>query len=138
MTSIIRPARPSGGRERHVPPLEAIVFDMGDILFDASAWRRWLARLLGKMGIAASYRDLFARWDAEYLVHVHCGRTTYAEAFAGFLSSWGLTGAQVVEASAASMAQKKLIESAVLPFPGVVRTLGQLSRAGFRLGVLSD
>lgn len=124
--------------ENERPSLEAIIFDMGDVLFDATAWRRWLARLLGRLGISASYRELFARWDSDFLIHVHCGRATYRDAFASFLASWGLSNSQIVEASAASMAQKKLIEQAVMPFPGVVRTLGRLNAAGFRMGVLSD
>lgn len=28
-----------------------LLFDMGDVLYDATVWRRWLLQLLHKMGL---------------------------------------------------------------------------------------
>lgn len=120
------------------PPLEALVFDMGDVLYDATVWRRWLLRLLGQMGLHTQYRTFFGVWDREYLADVHCGRREYREAFEAFLLAAGLTRAQIEEVEAASQPRKRELESCTRPLPGVQRTLDQLLQRGYKLGVLSD
>lgn len=120
------------------PTLEAIVFDMGDVLYDATVWRRWLLKLLGQMGLHTQYRTFYGVWDREYLNDVHCGRREYREAFEAFLLAAGLTRAQIDEVEAASQPRKRELERCVRPLPGVQRTLEQLRRRGLKLGVLSD
>lgn len=115
-----------------------LVFDMGDVLFDATAWRRWLLQLLGRMGLHASYRSFFEIWDRDYLDAVHCGRREYAEAFEAFLRDTGLTRGQIDEINAASAVRKLELESDVRAFPGVRTTLERLRGFGLRLAVLSD
>lgn len=120
------------------PPLEALVFDMGDVLYDATLWRRWLLKLLGQMGLRTQYRTFFAVWDREYLNDVHRGRREYREAFEAFLLAAGLTRAQIEEVEAASQPRKRELENCLRPLPGVVRTLDGLVRRGMKLAVLSD
>lgn len=118
--------------------LRGIVFDMGDILFDAATWRRWLYRLLRQLGMADSYADVFGKWDRDYLDAVHRGQRQYHEAFAAFLTSCGFSAAQIDEVVAASMARKREIEAGVRPFAGVKPTLKRLREHGLSLAVLSD
>lgn len=123
---------------RRFSAVDGLIFDMGDILFDATAWRRRLLQQLGRMGVHASYRSLFDLWDRDFLDAVHCGRREYAEAFHAFLREAGLTTGQIDELTAASMMIKKQVEAETQPFPGVARTLARLRSLGLRLAVLSD
>jgi HAD superfamily hydrolase (TIGR01509 family) len=123
---------------RRFAGVEGLIFDMGDVLFDATAWRRRLLQLLGRMGVHATYRSLFDLWDRDFLDAVHCGRREYAEAFHAFLREAGLTAGQIDELTAASQGIKKQVEADTQPFPGVARTLARLHGGGLRLAVLSD
>lgn len=118
--------------------VRGLVFDMGDVLYDASAWRRWLARLLGRLGVNIDRNMLFRIWDQQYLDAVHRGMRLYHEAFAAFLHQLGLTSGQVDEVLAASWARKREFESQVLPMAGVLPALAELAAMGMRLGALSD
>lgn len=134
-------ARPLPRRKRPVagwPALQAVVFDMGDVLYDATVWRRWLLKLLGQMGLHTQYRTFFEVWDREYLEDVHRGQREYREAFEAFLRAAGLSRAQIDEVEAASQPRRRELESCVRPLPGVDRTLAALGRRGLKLGVLSD
>lgn len=115
-----------------------LLFDMGDVLYDATVWRRWLLQLLHKMGLHAQYRSFFKIWDCDFLDDVHCGRREYGEAFQAFLLSAGLTRGQIDEVEAASQARKRQLEGGVRPFPGVRGVLDRLHKAGMVMGVLSD
>lgn len=115
-----------------------LVFDMGDVLFDATAWRRRLLQLLQRMGLQAGYRSLFELWDRDYLDAVHRGERDYAEAFVAFLRCAGLTAGQVDEVVAVSQQLKRQCEAEVRPFPGVRETLERLRGRGLQLAVLSD
>ena len=126
--AVLAPERPAAG----------LLFDMGDVLYDATLWRRWLLRLLRHMGLHANYRGLYRVWDVDYLDAVHRGQRDYDEAFGAFLNSLGLSPAQVDEVRAASQAQKHELESGTRAFPTVAATITRLSTAGVALGVLSD
>lgn len=128
----------SNATPRRAAKTVGLVFDMGDVLFDATAWRRWLLRLLGRLGLHAGYRCVFEIWDRDYLDAVHCGRRDYAEAFETFLRDLGLNRGQINEVVEASQAAKRQIEAEVRPFPGVRPTLDRLHRHGVRMAVLSD
>jgi HAD superfamily hydrolase (TIGR01509 family) len=123
---------------RGFPPVQGLLFDMGDVLYDATVWRRWLLQLLQRMGLHTHYRSFFKIWDCDFLNDVHCGRREYGEAFQAFLLAAGLTRGQIDEVAAASQARKRELEGNVRPFPGVRGVLGRLHSAGIVLGVLSD
>ena len=120
------------------PDTRGVLFDMGDVLFDATAWRRWLLGLLGRLGMHAQYRSLFHIWDVDYLDAVHRGECSYQHAFRAFLRSLGLSRGQIDEVCAASQARKREVETTIKPLPGVRSTLTELCRQGYVLGVLSD
>ncbi|MHB1037408.1 MAG: HAD family hydrolase [Pirellulales bacterium] len=118
--------------------IRGLVFDMGDVLYDATVWRRWLLQLLARMGLRTGYRSFYRVWDLDYLDDVHCGRRQYAEAFQAFLFSAGLSWAQIDEVQGASQARRRQLEASLRPLPGVREALGQLHAAGVVLSVLSD
>lgn len=123
---------------RRFDAVDGVVFDMGDVLFDATAWRRKLLQLLRHMGLQTGYRSLFRLWDRDFLDAVHCGRRDYAEAFVAFLREAGLSGGQVDEVVAASNQFKRTLEADVRLFPGVAKTLEHLRTTGLKLAVLTD
>jgi putative hydrolase of the HAD superfamily len=119
-------------------PFEAILFDMGDVLYDATLWRRWLWRLLGRLGVNQGYDALYTAWDDDYLDAVHRGQTEYAVAFEAFLASLRLSRAQIDEVVAASRIRKRELEADARPLAGVRATIAQLVARGVPLGVVSD
>lgn len=118
--------------------VEGLLFDMGDVLYDATGWRRWLLQLLARMGLHTRYRSLFRIWDDEFLDDVHRGRREYGEAFQAFLLSIGLSRGQIDEVQAASLARKRELERHARPLPGVRGTIERLASRGVTLAVLSD
>lgn len=122
-------------RLRHV---RGLLFDMGDVLYDATLWRRWLLQLLARMGIHAAYRDFYRVWDRDYLPAVHRGERDYHDAFCAFLQSLGLARGAIEEIEAASQARRRELIATLRPLPGVRPTLSQLQSSGLVLGVLSD
>jgi len=114
------------------------MYDMGDILFDATIWRRRLHDHLAEShGVTASYRELFVVWD-DMLVDVHLGKRDYDKAFRAFLDGLGLRGEALEQTVAASLDMKHEIEALTRPFPDVPPTLETLDRRGYVQAVLSD
>ncbi len=118
--------------------LAGLVFDMDDVLHDATVWRRWLMRLLARIGVHTTYPCLFRVWDREYLDDVHRGRREFAEAFDTFLMAIGLKRAQIDEVTAAAQARLRDVAASARPLPGVKTTLGRLRESGLALGVLAN
>ena len=131
-------AVPAGSSRSAARRVEGIVFDVADVLYDATLWRRWLLRLINRLDVHASYAGFFAVWDREYLVDVRCGRREFGEAFQSFLLASGLTWAQIDEIEASSRIQRKNFESNVRPLPGVVKTIARLGELGLPLVAYGD
>ena len=119
-------------------PVAGLLFDMGDVLYDATVWRRWLLKMLGRIGLHVDYCGFFRVWDREYLVDVHRGRRELREAFRAFLQSFGLSHPQIDEVDLACQARRCQLEQSARPLPGVRATITRLHETGLVLGVLSD
>ncbi len=119
-------------------PVAGLLFDMGDVLYDATLWRRWLLRVLCRLGLHTSYRSFFHLWEHDFLDDVYRGRREFCEAFQAFLLSVGLSPAQIDEVEAACQARRDEWERSARPLPGVKATLAKLHAAGVVMGVLSD
>lgn len=116
---------------------QAVVFDLGDILYDASRWRRWLHGELSHRGCRLSLPDMVAVWES-HLVLVYRGALAYNAALDGFLSRWIADPADRAEFLRISLAKKAEFESAREPLPDVPETLALLRAGGLRLAVLTD
>ena len=119
-------------------PLAGMIFEMADVLYDTTVWRRWLWRLLPRLGIRADYHAFFAVWDREFLVEVQQGRRELVEAFHAFLAGHGLSWGQIDEIEAACRQRRETITRGTWPLPGVVATLAKLADEGLKLAVLAD
>ena len=118
--------------------VQAVLFELGDVLYDATLWRRWFASLLARIGFRTNYREFFAPWDERFVREMHCGRQSFAEAFRGFLAATGLTHGQIDEIVVACASKRRDLEENLCPYPGVRSVLHQLAGRGLRLGVLTD
>jgi HAD superfamily hydrolase (TIGR01549 family) len=116
--------------------LRGILFDMGDIFYDATPWRRTITAALVERGIVIEFPDFVRRWEAE-LVPVYLGKKPYWDAFGELLDNFALDSAQRAEIVAIAEAKARAVEQRTL-FPGVAETLAELHRRGIKLGVLSD
>ena len=97
-----RPAQPNPLAKA----VSGILFDMCNILYDDTVWRRWVLMLLSRLGLSTNYCSFFRLWDREYLEDVHRGRRDFRQAFASFLQCAGLTPGQIDEVEAASHARR--------------------------------
>jgi FMN phosphatase YigB (HAD superfamily) len=128
-------------RPRLIRPVRGVLLDMEDVIHDATAWKRWLAKLLARTGLVgprAQGKDFFRAWDRQYLGDVCRGRREFCEAFRAFLVSFGLTPAQIDEVHRACQTQRRRLEAESPPLPGVRATLMRLGDAGVVLGVLTN
>jgi HAD superfamily hydrolase (TIGR01509 family) len=117
----------------------AVIFDMGDILYDASQWRRAMAARLQEQGVAIDFPAFREQWEAK-LVAVYQGKREYWDALHELLSELlSASGpAAVRETLDFGRQMAKIVGERRKPFPGVVETLPALRQMGLRLAVLSD
>lgn len=118
--------------------VSALLFDMDDVLYDATVWRRWLLRLLRHLGLHTHYDAFFHVWEREYLCDVYRGRRDYWDAFRSFLAAAGLTPGQINEVTAASRTRRREFHRGIRAYPGVRTTLARLSATGMPLGILCN
>ncbi len=114
----------------------AVVFDMGDIFFDATLWRRSIAKHLRDAGLDVDYPTLCRVWEAK-LVDVYVGRREYWDVFRELLGELGLEGDGIERTIAFGKQRATEIENRTL-FDGVAQTLARLKERGLKLAVLSD
>lgn len=126
------------GVRARLAAVRGVLFELGDVLYDATLWRRWFANLLSRIGRKTDYREFFAPWDARFACEMHCGRQTFEQAFRGFLSATGLSHGQIDEIVVACGSKRRDFKDNLCPYPGVRGVLHQLSARGLRLGVLTD
>jgi len=120
------------------PQGKALLFELSDVLYESTVWRRWLMRLLARMGLSTNYQTFFDRWDGHYLHDINSGRRSLREALAAILLDSGLAPALVEEIVSAAGAQHKAIEAEPRLLPGVAATLSHLSRRGLPLAISAD
>jgi HAD superfamily hydrolase (TIGR01509 family) len=118
--------------------LRGLLFDLDDVLYDDTVWRRWLLRLLTRMGLATHYHSFFRLWQDEHLDAVHRGRCEFEQAFRTFLRSAGMSPGQIDEVQAASQARRLELDASARPLPGVRATVSRLHGAGLVLGVVCN
>lgn len=117
-------------------PLHGLLFDMGDIFYDATPWRRTITAALVERGIPIEFPEFVRRWEAE-LMPVYLGQKPYWDAFADLLGKLALDARQREEIQAIAAEKARAVEQRTL-FPGVAETLAELRRRGLKLAVLSD
>lgn len=123
----------------HTKKVKLVLFDMGDIIYDATAWRKWLHGYLSQRGLfEGGYWDLADRWEGSWLQKIHKGEVEYKDGFERFLGELGLNERQKEELLAVNWVKKKELEAQIKPFEGVESGLKKLKEMGLTTGILSD
>ncbi len=126
----------AASEERNAP--RALLFEIDNVLHDATLWQRWLWQLLTRLGMQRDFHSFCTIWQRGYMHDVYCGGRELASAMRAFLTDCGLTTGQIDEVEASSSARRREFCDAVRPLPGVVKTISQLAGSGITLGVLAN
>jgi FMN phosphatase YigB (HAD superfamily) len=118
--------------------LRGVLFDMGNVLYDDTVWRRWLLRLLTQLGLQTNYCSFFHIWDRDHLDAVHRGQQSFCAAFESFLASVGMSRGQIEEVQAACQARRRLIEDSLRPLPGVRSTLARIVQSKLTMAAICN
>jgi HAD superfamily hydrolase (TIGR01509 family) len=129
------PAQPFPRLKR---PVEGLLLDSCNVLYDATGWRRWLLQVLQRLGLHTHYRCLFHVWEKDYLRPVHRGERDLCDALRSFLQALGLSRGQIEEVATTCQARCLRWESETLLLPGVKSTLRRLAAGGIPLAVVCD
>jgi FMN phosphatase YigB (HAD superfamily) len=112
--------------------------DACNVLYDDTDWRRWLLRLLLRLGLRTEYCPFFRILDRDYLDAVYRGQQDFGDALNAFLTSAGLSAGQTEEVCRAVDSYRRYGVHRLRPLIGVRQTLALLDSAGVKLGVLCN
>lgn len=118
--------------------IRAALFDVEDVLYDASAWYRWLAQVFARLNLRAKHAEFDRLWRDKFLPAVHSGSLEFCAAFAECLRAIELRRGQIEEIVAATRGRRRRLEARPRPLPGVRSTLRRLQAAGIRLAILAN
>jgi FMN phosphatase YigB (HAD superfamily) len=121
-----------------VAPVAALIFDPGDVLYDATLWRRWLLQVLGRLGLHTHYCSFYRVFEREHLSQAFCGRRDFWDALRSYLLEVGLSRGQIDEVLVAGQARQRQLQCGARPLPGVAATLAQLAAREIRLACLCN
>ncbi|MHB8897217.1 MAG: HAD family hydrolase [Thermoguttaceae bacterium] len=119
-------------------PVEGLLLDSCNILYDATGWHRWLHQVLRRMGVRAQYGCLFHVWQKDYLPSVYRGQCRQCDALRLFLQALGLSRGQIEEVATTCEARRIRWEAETRLLPGVKATLCHVAAARIPIAVVSD
>ena len=111
------------------------IFQLGGVLYDGTAWRRWLLEHLCKRGLHTHYHLFFRHWVLEYVPLVQSGAISFQEAIENVLAQAGMPAAHIHEITAALRSKRKSLLTEERPLAGVVDLLKSLQAAGHPLAL---
>lgn len=106
--------------------IRGLIVDLAKVVYDATAWRRKLWRLISRLGVGGTYAEFSQTWCRQYLADVRRGWRDHDEALEAFLLAQGLTWAEIDEVEAARRGFDAL-DDRCRPLPGASATLAKLS-----------
>ena len=118
--------------------LRGLIFDVGDVLYDGSLWRRWLLQLLARMNVRKPYAEFYWEWERKYYPRACLGHGDFTDVLRQYLGHLGLCPGQIDEVCRAALARERNVEHEPRAFFGVAQTLGRLQEAGYSLAALSN
>ncbi|MDX9856797.1 MAG: HAD-IA family hydrolase [candidate division Zixibacteria bacterium] len=116
--------------------IRAVLYDLGDIFFEAHHWRQWMYHRLTELGhVTGSFANFY--WSYERALQpVYEGSDTYDSAFRSFVYSTGMKDPETFIEE--SYQEKRRFEAIRELYPGVRETLHRLKRDGIANVVVSD
>lgn len=116
--------------------IKAILYDLGDIFFEAHFWRKWLfEELRNQNRFSGSFFDFYSLWEV-YLLKVYQGQLSYSEAFVNFIKSFSLSDPS--DFVKRSYAKKEHFEKNRSLYKGVMETLSLIKLKGIDNIVITD
>jgi len=117
-------------------PVKSILFDMGDIFFDAHSWRKWNYEYLYKNRyFLGSFEDFYKLYE-KFLIPVYLGKKKYDDAYLNFYKQFDIIDFSKFLRS--SMKMKKLIENDTKLYRNVKRTLSLIKKHNILNVIISD
>lgn len=127
-----------GGLVPKLPRIDALMIDVGGVVYDDTCWWRWLVQLMTHADVRVRHDVLSEDWESEYLRHSDRGEEAFWNALRKCLMRWGLTAGCCDEVQAAAIAQQKHWEATLHAFHGVEVTLGDLAQQGIPMIGVAD
>jgi hypothetical protein len=127
-----------GGLVPKLPRIDALMIDVGGVVYDDTSWWRWLVQLMTHAGVRVRHDVLSEDWESEYLRHSERDNEAFWNALRKCLMRWGLTAGCCDEVQAAAIAQQKHWEATLHAFHGVDVTLGDLAQQGIPMIGVAD
>lgn len=116
--------------------IKAILYDLGDIFFEAHYWRKWMWGELVKSGeYNGNFREFYELYE-ERLKPVYENKKDYWEAYKGFIQS--VREENIDEFIEESKKVKLNYEKNRELFPGVFDTLRKIHKLGIKNIVITD
>lgn len=115
--------------------IQGWIFEFDGVLYDGTAWRRWLLQLLTKRGLHTHYDIFFRLWELEFASRVRNGDWTFQQAIEKMLFAVGMSTAHINEITPALRSKRKSLEAEERLLPGVMHTLKFLAASGYQLAV---
>ncbi len=114
-----------------------VLVDPRGILFDDTAWHRWLVIQLNRVGLAVDYEPFCERFLAGQWSEALAGRMDYWTALLAHLRDLGCSVAQLSEVEVAGRPRwERHQQQSLRLFPGVQRAWAKLVAAGVSLAIL--
>ncbi len=116
--------------------VKAVLYDLGDIFFEAHHWRKWMwEKLKEKTGNQWTFREFYDLYES-WLKNVYAGITGYEENYKKFLESLNISN--INEFYAEAFKKKRHVEQNRKLFPGVKKTLKAISNNGILNIIITD
>lgn len=116
-----------------------IILDAGDVIYDATLWRRWFfEKLNADADINLNYDEFYFMWDNYYLRDIHLGNIGYNDQFRRFLLDMQIPAERLDDVIELSMEGKKDLEGKSKPYQWVYDYFPLIKKKGKTLAVLTD
>lgn len=116
--------------------VKAVLYDLGDIFFEAHHWRKWMWEKLkvetGNQWTFSEFYNLYESW----LKNVYEGNAGYEENYKKFLESLNISN--IDDFMTESFKKKRYVENNRKLFPGVKKTLKSLNDLSIMNVIISD
>ena len=113
------------------------IFQLRGVLYDGTAWKRWLLQLLSKRGLHTHYHLFFRHWDLEFVPRIQNGDLSFQQAVETLLAQTGMATEHVHEILPALRSKRKSLTTEERSLPGVIELLQSLKMTGHSLALWS-
>lgn len=115
---------------------KGVLYDLGDVFFEAHYWRKWNYDELRQTGFFEGDFMKFNDLYESFLIPVYENRISYEEGFDSFLQTLGVSNEDMFKKR--SFMKKKEFEKSRVLFPGVKATLKRLHNYGIKNIIITD